>query len=150
MKSICVDAGFLIGLYDERDEHHQQAQQYFLSFFESTPNRMLIPWPILYETLSTRMVRNRKAMVLLEKDWKRLALQRRLELLSDVELREGIVDECFDQLRNPSLQYRSLSAVDRILRKVVADTNLRIHALLTFNPRDFRDVCERSRCEMHP
>ncbi len=150
MKSICVDAGFLIGLYDESDERHEKATGYFLSFFDSTRNRLLVPWPILYETVSTRMARkNTKGMKRLEQDWKRLSAQRRLHLLSDAQFRDEAIDECFKELGKPLQQYRDLSLVDRVLRKILSERNLRIHAFVTFNPKDFHDVCGKFGCEIH-
>jgi len=144
MRSICVDAGFLIGLYDESDEHHKKATEYFLEFFDLAQNRLLVAWPILYETVSTRMVRkNTKRIARLEQDWKRLSMQSRLHLLSDAEFREEAIDECFKELGKPRQQYRDLSLVDRVLRKILSEQNLRIHAFVTFNPRDFHDVCSR-------
>ena len=149
MKSISVDAGFLIGLYDESDQFHLKAAEYFLSFFDSTRNRLLIPWPVLYETVSTRMVKNRKGLALLERDWKLLRGQGRLELLPDTQFRDAAIDECFEELGKPNPHYRSLSAVDRVLRKMLSDVNIQIHAFVTFNPKDFRDVCIRFGCELH-
>jgi predicted nucleic acid-binding protein len=89
MNDICVDTGFLLGLYVESDQYHQQAQRCFLDYFEVAPNRLILPWPILYETVSTRMVRNRPAMYRMESDWKRLSRQRRLVLLPDERLRDN-------------------------------------------------------------
>lgn len=149
MKSICADAGFLIGLYDATDEFHGKAKKYFSDFFDSTRNRLIVPWPVLYEAVSTRMVRNKAALTLLESDWKLLSVQRRLELISDTSYRDNLLDECFDELGRPQRQYRSLSLVDRVIRKMLSDANLRIAAFLTFNPKDFSDVCRTSRCELH-
>jgi predicted nucleic acid-binding protein len=137
-----VDAGFLIGLYDESDQYHEKAMAYFLDFFDSTQNRLLVAWPILYETVSTRMARkNTKGIKQLEQDWKRLSAESRLHLLSDAEFRDEAIDECFKELGKPPQQYRDLSLVDRVLRKILSEQNLRIHAFVTFNPRDFHDVC---------
>jgi predicted nucleic acid-binding protein len=149
MKAICVDTGFLIGLYDDTDDFHAQAQKYFSDFFGTGTNHLLIPWPILYEAISTRMVKNKKGMALLNVDWKRLSIQRRLDLLPDVPYRDRTIDDCFDELGKPLPQYRNLSAVDRVIRNMLSDTNLRIHAFVTFNPKDFSDVCRKVGCELH-
>ena len=58
MMTICADAGFLIGVYDQRDERHDEAVGDFVRLFGNGVNRLLVPWPMLYETLSTRMARN--------------------------------------------------------------------------------------------
>jgi predicted nucleic acid-binding protein len=141
MKNICADAGFFIGLYDSRDPYHQEATTHFTHLFDREGNRLLIPWPVLYETLRTKMARNRKALLLLERDWKRLLTQQRLDLLPDEQFREAAITECFDELRKPPYHYRAVSMVDRVIRGMLADANLRIDAFITFNPEDFADVC---------
>lgn len=148
MSDICVDASFLIGLYDERDGRHNQAREYFLRYFPEGDNRLVIPWPIVYEAVSTTLVKNKKGMHLLERDWKLLSGQQRLQLLSDLPFREGIVDECFDELQKPAPHYRKLSAVDRVIRRILSDSNIRISIFLTFDPKDFVDVCKAFRREM--
>jgi predicted nucleic acid-binding protein len=145
MRAICVDTGFLIGLYDRTDEFHDIASRYFVEFFDTGSNHLLIPWPILYEAISTRMVKNKEGLARLEKDWKRLAVQRRLDILSDEPFRDTVINECFDELGKPLPQYRKLSAVDRVVRRMLSDTHLRIHAFVTFNPGDFVDVCAKHR-----
>jgi len=139
--NLCADAGFLIGLYDDRDEHHAEASNQFASYFQSGSNRLVIPWPILYETVSTRMARRRKSLAMLERDWKRLLLRQQLELLSDLPFREGVVEECFEGLGDH--RYRALSAVDRVVRRILSDRKVRIDAFITFNPGDFADVCRQ-------
>src|SRR5450755_4897143 len=141
MSDILVDTGFLLGLYDNRDPYHDKARQGFEEYFGTTHNRLIVCWPILYETVSTRLVRNRPGMILLQTHWTRLAAQRRLELLSDLQFRDRILEECFDELRKPIRQSRNLSAVDRVIRRVLSNPAVRIDAFLTFNPGDFADVC---------
>jgi hypothetical protein len=60
------------------------------------------------------------------------------------------MDECFDELAKPHAQARSLSLVDRVLRRALSDVNLRIEALITFNPADFADVCQKYKRIMLP
>jgi len=148
MSDICVDTGFLVGLYVESDQYHERAQHCFFDYFGSGRNRLVIPWPILYETVSTRMVKNRSAMSLMEGDWKRLSREGRLQMLSDLPFREGIIDECFDELAKPRAHARNLSFVDRVIRRVLSDMNVRISAFITFNPADFGDVCKKSNRNM--
>ena len=145
MSDICVDTSFLIGLYDETDDYHNQASDYFFRYFPRGGNRLIIPWPIVYEAVSTKMVKNKKGMLLLERDWKLLFAQQQLHLLSDLPFRDGVVDECFDELKKPPLHYRKLSAADRVIRRILSDLNIRISVFLTFDPKDFVDVCMATR-----
>src|SRR5580658_71110 len=148
MRLVCVDAGFLIGLYDDRDQHHKKAKEYFLRLFSSGNNRMVVAWPILYEDVSTKTVKNRTQMLLLEKDWKHLRQHDLLDLQSDVKYREHIVQDSFDELRRPFNRYRKLSAVDRVIRNILSDRSVRIQAFVTFNSGDFADVCREFNKEL--
>jgi len=144
--NICADAGFLIGLYDEADQYHVDAERHF-RLFESRANRLVVPWPVLYEAVSTRLVRRRNALGSFERQWKYLLLRQQLELLSDLPFRDGVVDDCFAELGRD--RYRGLSAVDRVLRRMLSDTHPRIDAFITFNERDFADVCQKFRRQLY-
>jgi len=96
--NICTDAGFLIGLYDNSDEHHTAATQYFTNLFRSGSNRLVIPWPILYETVSSRTARWKSGLLLFQRHWHYLLLHQQLELISDVPFREALIEECFHEL----------------------------------------------------
>ncbi|MGB8887872.1 MAG: hypothetical protein WCC87_14175 [Candidatus Korobacteraceae bacterium] len=143
MNDICVDTGFLLGLYVESDPYHEQAQRCFSEYFESGRSRLVIPWPILYETVSTRLVKDRPAMNRMQNNWKWFLRQGRLMMLSDTEFRDGLMDDCFIELNKPRFKARNLSLVDRVIRRALSDVNVRIDALITFNPADFADVCKR-------
>ena len=64
-------------------------------------------------------------------------------MLSDTEFRDGLMDDCFIELNKPRFKARNLSLVDRVIRRALSDVNVRIDALITFNPADFADVCKR-------
>jgi len=146
--NICTDAGFLIGLYDETDQYHGEAARHFDSLFEPGSNRLVIPWPVLYEAVSTRMARRPKSLALFERHWKHLLRRQQLELLSDLPFRDGVVEECFEE--TGQRHYRALSAVDRVLRRILANSRLQIHAFITFNPTDFADVCRKFGRQLYP
>ena len=137
MRYVFVDSGFLIGLYGDRDQYRPQASSHFLRLFGSGNNRLLIPWPILYETVSTRLAKHAPGMLRLEKDWRRLALSNRLIMLPDEPHLANVIQDCFEQLQRP------LSAVDRVIRNILADQRMQISAFVTFNPGDFADVCTK-------
>ncbi len=144
MKTVCVDSGFIIGLYDETDSYHSVATGFFVAYFENTENRLLIPWPILYETVSTRMVKNRKRLDIFKRDWQTFERQKRLILLDDQEFRQDAIDECLAETNKLPQHYRSLSLADRVVRNILADKNIKIDLFITFNIGDFKDVCQRS------
>lgn len=145
MKTVFVDSCFLIALYDKRDKDHSKATDYFAKYFDNISNKLIVPWPILFETVSTKMVRHRKGIELLEKDWKTLKAQQRLELLNDLDYREKALDECFKETQKEHQHYRTISLVDRVIRNMLSDVDLKIDLFITFNVKDFVDVCKKFR-----
>ncbi len=143
MTTICVDSGFLIGLYDERDDHHSEAKKIFVQYFEAAQNRLIVPWPILYESVSTQIAKNRKRMDIFYRDWKTLYSQKRLELLDDKPFREKSINESFEEISRDPHHYRGLSLTDRVIRNVLSEPDLKIDYFITFNYGDFVDVCKR-------
>ncbi len=141
MSRVCVDSGFLIGLYDERDSYHRLAEQHFSTYIGPRVNQLLVPWPILYESVSTRMVSRGSRVALLEKDWKRLEAERRLVMLDDREFRQNAMEECLAEAWKTPARYRALSLTDRVLRSLLSE--IRVDVFITFNEEDFADVCRR-------
>ena len=143
--NVCLDACFLIGLYDPRDQHHERSQELFSEMFEArTRNVAVIIWPALYEAVSTQLVRHRIRTSNLERDWRKLVSTRNLVFMDDVPYRDAAFELCFSELDKPAASYRALSLTDRVLRGVLADANARVDGVLTFNGGDFADICKRS------
>jgi len=147
MKNICVDACFLIALYESSDGHHQAARELFEQLFDQSLHRMIVPWPILYETVSTRLVRRRASVQLLHQDWVTLQRQKRLVPLFDRKLRQRALEEVFGELERGT-NYRDLSLVDRVVRLMLQNPKLRLNAFITFNRGDFEDVCRQQRIQL--
>lgn len=133
---LLVDSGFWLALYDSTDPYHTLALKNG-DLVEDLP--LIVPWPVLYETVNTRMVK-RAAFVSFERVLKRNSTW----LLDDSPYREGCLDDAF------SFGGRALSLVDLVIRRMLEDTNLRIDGLLTFNLKDFADVCSSRRIEIMP
>jgi predicted nucleic acid-binding protein len=150
MKAVCVDACFLIALYDQGDPYHHRALRYYNENLdlETRPSDFLVPWPILYESTSTRMVRSQWKVAAMRSHWQKLERQRRLILVDDTPYRESALRQCFDEADKSRQHYRSLSLVDRVIRNMLMDSSLahQIEAFITFNVPDFHDVCRAFPC----
>ncbi|MCP3104360.1 hypothetical protein LZ198_36400 [Myxococcus sp. K15C18031901] len=146
--NVCVDACFLLALYDSRDGHHANAVAIFEKLFGAATNQLVVPWPILYETVSTRMARRSESMKQLERDLKLLRQRNRLSMLFDRKMREQALGECFDELKKRGAGYRALSLVDRVVRLMLLNPKNRLHALVTFNREDFEDVCRTRKLQL--
>lgn len=134
---LLVDTGFFIALYDERDGYHSDARAK-ADWLECLP--IVIPWPVLYETINTRFSRRREIMS-------------RFQLIVDSP-NTVLVDDApyrIEAYRTVLARTRlgdPLSLVDSVLRSVIEDANIAIGAMLTYNPRDFAEVCSLHRVEL--
>lgn len=135
---ILVDSGFFFALFDQRDSHHAAAIE-MEEWIERFP--VVIPWPILYETINTRFVRRPLTIMRFETIIRRPDT----ELLDDSRYRHDAYEETLEQVKRG---YGARSLVDSVLCAVLADTNVRISAMLTFNQRDFASLCASRKIEI--
>ena len=151
MKWICADACFLIALYNEKDiPRRRKAESCFTEFFATSLHRLVVPWPALYETVSTKMARRARTIRQIDSDWKKLRSRNQLEFVDDSNFRDKALDECLTEAAKDSGRYRPLSLVDRVIRGLLSDPNIKIDVLLTFNIGDFSDVCRKFKKEICP
>ena len=134
---VLVDSGFFMALFNERDQHHASARR-LEEWLDFVP--IVLPWPILYETVNTRLARQPQNLA------KFGAIARLPEtlLLDDAPYREDSFAAVLAQ--NPARG--SLSLVDAVLCNIIEDVNVPISAMLTFNDRDFLAVCHENNVQL--
>ena len=137
-KSAIIDTCFILALYDARDSYHKQAIEK-ADILESL--NIIIPWPCLYETLNTRLVKNKKSLSMVEKFLKKP----QIIFISDNEYKMHAYSKTFEYAL---IKERKISLTDMVIRYMLEDTNLRINALFTFNTSDFFDVCQKYQIEI--
>lgn len=142
MPYVLADTGVWYALCDLRDSFHSRALS-GAGLLEQ--HHIVLPWPVVYETLCTRFVKNTTAL----RRFVGLLKRPRIEYLDD----STYVQSAFDIAIESSLNLaRPLSMVDCAIRLILDDVHIRVDYLMTFNPGDFLDVCERRRVrfvEMH-
>jgi len=140
MARVCVDACFLIGLYDSNDQHHQAASSQFELIFgeDSGRHTLLLPWPILYEALGTRFSRDPLKIASLERTWVYLERANRLVVLNDESYRAEPLSQQVGKTMRP------LSLADRVLRAMILENEPKFDYFLTYNVGDFIDACSRN------
>jgi hypothetical protein len=138
MARVCVDACFLIGLYDRDDQYHETAVRHFDELFgeESPRHQLIAPWPILYECLGTRYARSPRKAILFSQVWSDLYRLGQLVLIDDGPFRELPLNEHLED------RSRALSLVDRVLRAMILDGEQHFDFFLTYNTGDFIDACQ--------
>lgn len=139
-ETILVDTGAWIALFDESDLNHESIAE-FGDIIESF--RLVLPWPVTYETLRTRFTR-RPAWVTA---FNALVSRQGVTLVDDSQYRADAYSLTVDYA---SRQRRHLSMVDMLCRLLIEDPDVKIDYLLTPNPRDFFDVCYANGVEMIP
>ena len=137
-RTILVDTSYFIALWDKRDRYHEEAvnkRKYFDSY------SLIVPWPILYETLNTRMVRRPDWMAGFEE------AAQRFEIVDDCRYRRDALRlvRAARPRRRPEDSVPSLA--DRVLLAMIDDDDLRFDAILTFNHRDFAVPCMSRKIE---
>jgi predicted nucleic acid-binding protein len=130
-KSVIVDTGFWYALFNKRDGNFDNAREK-ADYVESLT--VIIPWPTLYETLNTRLMKNQVNVAAFERRLK----QPNVKIIDDVEYRQKALEAALQSAR---FRKRPISLCDMVIRLIVEDVNVRVDALLTFNYGDFSDVC---------
>lgn len=138
MTNILVDTCFWYALYDTRDEHFNKAQriQEFLEY-----GNIIIPYPVLYETLNTRFSCKKEWVV----GFNDFLQKESTILIPDDKYKKVALNSV---LANAIEGNRPMSLVDMILRVMIDDVSLNIGALITFNERDFYDICWSKNIEL--
>ena len=133
-----VDTGFWLALFDPRDTGHQTASKNEDLLDLLT---IVVPWPLLYETMRSRFVRRANWVGRLDQRLKKP----NVEFIDDHEYRQEAYSLA---VRYATQMKRPISMADMLCRLLIADANVRVDYLLTTNPRDFADVCRSNGVEL--
>ena len=138
MNNILVDSCFWYALFDCSDEYHSKAQD-MKDYLEY--GNLILPFPILYETLNTRFSKRENWMFNFEEYMKKETTY----LVPDAEYREQALSNTFFY---SLVQKRPMALVDMSIRLMLEDVSLNVNTLITFNVGDFIDVCAFKRIEL--
>ena len=135
---LLVDSSFFFALFNRRDQHHDDAckKQEWLENLT-----IVMPWPILYETINTRFVRRPDIIARFES----IIRAPDTLFLDDNSYR---LEAYKSTLSLAKSRRHTLSLVDAILCAILEDINVRIDAMLTFNSRDFSHTCRVNKVEL--
>lgn len=138
MNKILLDTGYLYALYTPSDSYYSRATELCGPLNVGT---IIIPHPVLYETINTKFVKNKNGIIMLKAILNKSSTVR----VDDTKYRETALELTLDSAVQTN---RALSLVDMIIRLMLDDTNLKIDAFYTFNPGDFCDVCTNRRIKL--
>jgi predicted nucleic acid-binding protein len=138
MDFVIVDTGVWFAIFDERDQHYKEGQEK-AQLLEAL--QIIIPWPTLYETLCSKLVKKKNVLRRFEEFLKSTTVK----YLDDEPYRDESLQLSFESSLR---EKRPLSMVDCLLRLLIDDVNVNVQYLATFNRRDFIDVCSRRGIEI--
>lgn len=134
---ILIDTCYWISLYDADDGWHEFAT-------ELDPiidlHQQIIPWPTMYEFLNTKFYKRPEMRDL----FKQRLQNPNTEKLPDEKYRLEALSKYIDIKRYGP----KLSLVDLVIREILMDESIKINAFVTFNARDFADICALRRIEL--
>ena len=97
--------------------------------------------PILYETINTRLIRRPETIVRFES----ILRAQDTVFIDDSPYRRDAYEDVLARART---KRNAMSLVDAILCAILADPNVRIDAMLTFNIVDFDGICREQGVEL--
>lgn len=137
-KVVLTDTGFWLGLVDKTDQYHDAS---FAIAEMITDYDIILPWPCLYETISTHLTRRRDRLILLEE----IISKPNTKFLDDIFYKSEALRQVFQINRSTG---RSFSLTDGIIREILKDINIKINYLITYNEPDFKDICDQRLVEI--
>lgn len=127
---LLIDTGFFIALFDERDQYHKLAQE-LSGLLDIFP--IIVPWPVLYETINTRLTRRSEKL----ERFHNCIQSCQSVFLDDTRYRKKSYDAVIQGVRLG----KKISLVDSILCSIIEDKSASLRAILSFNRKDFAEVC---------
>ena len=134
-KKILADTGFWFALFNESDDYRSKA---LIIEDDIQVHSLLIPWPTLYETINTKLSKQKHNVARLKR-----FIEKQSTILIDDEIYRK--DSLTFVLEN---NIRHFSLVDHVVRSMLSDKSLRIDGFISFNPKDFYDVCDSRNIDM--
>lgn len=133
MNNVLLDTGFIFALYDSRDQYHAKAIEYF-KHLEN--NRVIIPQANFYEILNTKFLKRRQPFI----DFSNLVSVLEINIINN----DGLFYQAYEAVKKYKINLnRNISLVDMTIRLILENPNNKIDALVTFNPKDFTDICTK-------
>lgn len=126
-----TDTCYWLGLIDASDEHHKKS----VVISELIQNDyLLFPFPCFYEIIRTRFLKNKEMLSNLEV----LLKNSNIRYIDDTNYKELALTKVYELNR---FSYIKHSFADAVIREMISDINIRIDYLVTYNVKDFADVC---------
>ncbi len=134
-KYILPDTCFWYALFDNKDSYHLKSVEVYENIKEG---RIIFPWPITYEVLRTKFVKNPESILKLKKELSR----DNVIWVDDKKYKEDALNLVLDGSAKNS-KNEALSLVDAVLNLIIKDVGIRVDYFVTSNVKDFKESCDR-------
>ena len=132
--NILADTCFWISLCDSSESDHKEVMEMMDKILNDRSHRLMVPHPVLYETLCSEMVKKPRQVLLLTRYFQYV------EKVSD----EGYVNEAYRLVeQQAAMSNGSASMVDISIMLMAEDPKNNVKGILTKNGRDFAAFCRR-------
>ncbi len=139
MQYILTDTCYWLGLVDNRDQHHKKSLD--INDLIKDNYTIVFPFPCFYEIIRTKFVKDKLKLSALENHLK----SSKIEYVDDAEYKDKALSKVYELNKK---SYISHSLTDAVIREMLGDINLRIGYLVTYNVKDFYDICSKRNIEI--
>ncbi|GAA0734281.1 hypothetical protein GCM10009430_49270 [Aquimarina litoralis] len=133
-----IDSGYWFGLLDKKDPFHQTARV-IADLIKD--HKIIVPYPSMYEVLNSKFIKDKQRLIQFEE----IMSSDKIEFIFDEDYRENALNNTYSIHRNP---VPKISLVDSIIREMIKDINIKIDFVVTFNEKDFKDICDMRNVEI--
>jgi hypothetical protein len=138
MKYVITDTCYWLGLVDQTDQHHEKS----LKIHNQIKNDLIIfPFPCFYEIIRDRFLKDKHRLTALEN----LLKNSNVKYIYDTDYKDDAIIKVYELNKRKGDSY---SIADIVLREMLSDDTLRIDSFVTYNVKDFYDVCGKRKIEI--
>ncbi len=142
-KYYLTDTCYWLGLIDSTDEHYDKSTD-LSKLIEKEQAILLVPWPCLYETLSTRLINKRDRLLHFET---LITRKPQVELIDDNDYKVKALTALFNKAKELGI---TTSLTDAVIIEIMSSKDYRIEGLISYNYRDFRTPCQLLNIALFP
>ena len=137
--NLLADTCFWISLCDPTESNHSEAISMMETILATRTHTLLVPHPVLYETLRTEMVKKPERVLILTKYIEQV-----------VKVPDGdYIDEAFHLVEQQAIMRNgTASMVDIVIKLMADDLRNNVKGIITRNGRDFSAFCQKRKIPM--
>ena len=125
---------------DSTDQHHQKSLL-IQELIKDT--RIVFPFPCFYEIITTNFAKPKNKHKLLA--FENLLKNSNVEYIDDTIYKDKALFNVYELNKKSFISH---SLVDAVIREMLSDINLKPDFLVTYNVKDFIDICLKRRIEI--